>query len=358
MDKIGSSIRLINLAKTFDNVRAVDGISIDIAAGEFLTILGPSGSGKTTTLNLIAGFETPTSGQILIREEDIAFKPPYKRNLGMVFQNYALFPHMTVFNNIAFPLRNRRMNEKRIKESVHDVLSLVKLEGYEKRYPKQLSGGQQQRVSIARSLAYKPSALLMDEPLGALDKKLRDYMQTEIKRIQKEVGITVIYVTHDQEEALNISDRIAVMNAGRIEQIDSPREIYEYPKNLFVADFIGESNIIEGNLLRSEGVVATVAIWNCLEVRALNLNEKVPNTSVRVLIRPERIKLLSSDVMTDNRYHGTVVEAGFVGQLLRYKIAVGNKDTIFVKEHNRGQAIQMPGEKIWIGWNHEDALIV
>ena len=358
MEKIGASIRLVNLVKTFDNVRAVDGISINIAAAEFLTILGPSGSGKTTTLNLIAGFETPTSGQILIREEDIAIKPPHKRNLGMVFQNYALFPHMTVFNNIAFPLRNRRMNEKKIKESVQDVLSLVQLEGYERRYPKQLSGGQQQRVSLARSLAYQPSALLMDEPLGALDKKLRDYMQTEIKRIQKEVGITVIYVTHDQEEALNLSDRIAVMNAGKIEQIDNPREIYEHPKNLFVADFIGESNIIEGNLLRSEGVVATVAIWNHLEVRALNLNEKGPGTSVRVLIRPERIKLLSSDVITDNRYHGSVIEAGFVGQLLRYKIAVENKDTLFVKEHNRGQAIQMPGEKIWIGWNHEDALIV
>jgi spermidine/putrescine ABC transporter ATP-binding subunit len=358
MKKTGASIRLVDLVKTFDEVLAVNGISIDILPGEFLTILGPSGSGKTTTLNLIAGFETPTSGDILIGEEDIARKPPHKRNLGMVFQNYALFPHMTVYDNVAFPLRNRKTNEKTIKIRVKEVLSLVQLEGYERRYPKQLSGGQQQRVSLGRSLAYSPSALLMDEPLGALDKKLREYMQTEIKRIQREVGITVIYVTHDQEEALNMSDRIAVMNSGKIEQIDDPREIYERPKNWFVADFIGEANVIEGVILKTEQPLATVRIWEQIEVKALNPVHKIAASNVGVVIRPERIKLLFGNQQTDNCYNGNVLEASYSGQLLRYTIGVENGGSIFVKEHNRGQPIQKLGEKIRVGWNFEDALVV
>ncbi|MCX5839589.1 MAG: ABC transporter ATP-binding protein [Deltaproteobacteria bacterium] len=358
MQRIGAPIHLVGLVKTFDQVRAVDGISLEISAGEFLTILGPSGSGKTTTLNLIAGFESPTSGHILIGKEDIAIKPPHKRNLGMVFQNYALFPHMTVFDNIAFPLKNRKVDEKKIRESVREVLALVQLEGYEKRYPKQMSGGQQQRVSLARSLAYKPSALLMDEPLGALDKKLRDYMQTEIKRIQREVGITVIYVTHDQEEALNMSDRIAVMKAGRIEQLDNPRDIYEHPQNLFVADFIGEANIVEGKVIAMEEAFAKVRVWDNLEMKALNINHKNQGTSVGVVIRPERIKLLPGSDVTDNCYTGTVLEANFVGQLLRYTVAVENGGTIFLKEHNCGQDIKGPGSCIRIGWNHEDCQVV
>ena len=358
MERIGATIQILDLIKNFGQICAVDGISLEICAGEFLTILGPSGSGKTTTLNMIAGFESPTSGQILIADKDIAFQPPHKRNLGMVFQNYALFPHMTVFDNIAFPLRNRKIDEKKIKNIIGEVLSLVQLEGYEKRYPKQMSGGQQQRVSLARSLAYKPSALLMDEPLGALDKKLRDHMQTEIKRIQKEVGITVIYVTHDQGEALNMSDRIAVMNAGRIEQLDNPRDIYEYPRNWFVADFIGEANIIEGKLIELNGTVAKVIVWDRLEMKSLNANHRNKGDSVGVVIRPERIKIISDQGTIDQCFSGVVIEASFVGQLLRYKVAVDNGGLIFLKEHNRGQGIKTPGSHISIGWNKEDSQVV
>jgi putative spermidine/putrescine transport system ATP-binding protein len=358
VEKIGASIRLLNLSKHFDQVHAVESINLHILAGEFLTILGPSGSGKTTTLNLIAGFEAPTAGQILIGEEDIAIRPPHKRNLGMVFQNYALFPHMTVLDNIAFPLRNRGAREKEIKERVKEVLALVQLSGYEKRYPKQLSGGQQQRVALGRSLVYKPRALLMDEPLGALDKKLREYMQTEIKRIQKEVGITVIYVTHDQEEALNMSDRIAVMRAGKIEQIDDPRRIYEFPQNVFVADFIGEANIVEGQLVGSEGSSATVTVWNQLQVEALNPHQKGLGSSVAVVIRPERAKLLYEENTAENCLTGIVIEANFVGEKLRYRIEVERGGTLFLKEHNRGQEIQMPGKRVRLGWNRQDSIIV
>jgi putative spermidine/putrescine transport system ATP-binding protein len=358
MSSIGAAIRILNLVKTFGEVRAVDGISLDISAGEFLTLLGPSGSGKTTTLNLIAGFEIPTSGQILIGDDDIAFKPPHKRNLGMVFQNYALFPHMTVFQNIAFPLKNRGKEREEIQETVHQVLSLVKLEGYERRFPKQLSGGQQQRISLARSLVYNPRALLMDEPLGALDRKLREHMQIEIKRIQQETGITVIYVTHDQEEALNMSDRIAVMNSGGIEQIGMPREIYERPRNRFVADFIGDANIIEGRLLGSEGAAVTVAIWDDLHVKTLNTSRQLMTPSLHIVIRPERVKILRADDKADNVFAGKVWESSYVGDLIRYVIDVDRGGNIILKEHNRGQSIQSPGQLVRIGWNAEDALVV
>lgn len=358
MGEIGATIRLLNLVKTFEEVRAVDGVFLDVLSGEFLTLLGPSGSGKTTTLNLIAGFEIPTSGQILLGDEDVAAKPPHKRNLGMVFQNYALFPHMKVFENVAFPLRNRKVELKTIKKRVREVLSLVQLEGYEKRYPKQLSGGQQQRIALARSLIYQPQALLMDEPLGALDKKLREYMQIEIKRIQKETGITVIYVTHDQEEALNMSDRIAVMNLGKIEQIGSSREIYERPANRFVADFIGDANLIEGRITNCHSSGAAITVSGNLQVEALNPLQKSVGEAVHVVVRPERVRLLNEKTGADNRFEGDVWEASYVGNMIRYIIDVEALDRITAKENNRGQEIEPPGSKVRIGWNREDALIV
>ena len=358
MGKIGATIEIKNLVKHFDEVRAVDGISVTVESGEFLTFLGPSGSGKTTTLNLIAGFEIPTSGQIFLGEGDIAAKPPHKRNLGMVFQNYALFPHMRVFENIAFPLRNRKTTGKEIKERVKEVLSLVQLDGYEERFPKQLSGGQQQRIALARSLAYSPQALLMDEPLGALDKKLREYMQIEIKRIQKETGITVIYVTHDQEEALNMSDRIGVMNLGKIEQIGPSREIYERPQNRFVADFIGDANLIEGHLSRTEGSGAKVSVWDGLEIKALNPLKKSIDHSVHVVVRPERAKLVPENADVDNCFKGTVWEASYVGEMIRYIIDIDGGERIIIKEHNVGQTIESPGSNVSIGWGCKDALIV
>lgn len=358
MGEIGATIRLLNLVKTFEEVRAVDDIFLDVLSGEFLTLLGPSGSGKTTTLNLIAGFEIPTSGQILLGDKDIAAKPPHKRNLGMVFQNYALFPHMKVFENVAFPLRSRNVDRKTIKGRVREVLSLVQLEGYEKRYPKQLSGGQQQRIAIARSLVYHPQALLMDEPLGALDKKLREHMQIEIKRIQKETGITVIYVTHDQEEALNMSDRIAVMNFGKIEQIGTSREIYERPENRFVADFIGDANLFQGRTMTCRSSGATIDLAGGFEVEALNPLKKQSGTAVHVVVRPERVKLLNENTSADNCFDGHIWEASYVGDMIRYIIEVEALKRITVKEHNRGQEIEAPGSKVRIGWNLKDALIV
>ena len=241
-------VRLQNLAKQFGSVTAVDSVSLDISRGEFITLLGPSGSGKTTTLMMVAGFEVPTAGEIYIAGEPMAYKPPYKRDIGMVFQNYALFPHMKVHDNIAFPLNNRKVPKPKTDQKVNAALDLVKLAGFGSRNPKQLSGRQQQRVALARALVFDPSVLLMDEPLGALDKKLREHMQLEIKRIQETLGITVIYVTHDQSEALTMSDRIVVMNEGRIEQVGTPSELYEGPANRFVADFIGESNFLEGEV--------------------------------------------------------------------------------------------------------------
>jgi spermidine/putrescine ABC transporter ATP-binding subunit len=243
---MGYQLELINISKLFGDVRAVDNVSLSIQHGEFLTLLGPSGSGKTTTLNMIAGFEIPSRGDILLETEDITTVAPNNRGIGMVFQNYALFPHMTVSDNIAFPLKMRKTPGGKIRQSIKEVLELVKLPGFEGRYPHQLSGGQQQRIALARALVFEPKILLMDEPLGALDKKLRDHMRLEIKHLQGALDITVIYVTHDQEEALTMSDRIAIMNEGKIIQLDTPVALYESPASLFVADFIGESNFLKG----------------------------------------------------------------------------------------------------------------
>ena len=244
----GAAVHLQGLIKRFGEVLAVNDVSLNISPGEFITLLGPSGSGKTTTLMMIAGFEIPDQGGILLDDEPIMFKPPYKRGIGMVFQHYSLFPHMNVERNIGFPLRMRKVESAEAGVRIRGVLELVKLPGYEKRLPRQLSGGQQQRVALARALVFSPRVLLMDEPLGALDKKLREHMQLEIKQITQSLNITVIYVTHDQGEAMTMSDRIAVMNDGKIEQLGAPSEIYDRPKNYFVADFIGESNFIRGKV--------------------------------------------------------------------------------------------------------------
>ena len=244
-------------------VVAVDSVSLDIAPGEFLTLLGPSGSGKTTTLMMLAGFEIPSDGEIYVDDTAIAAIPPYKRNIGMVFQNYALFPHMTVGENIAFPLKMRGLSKSEIARMSKEALELVKLPGYEGRYPRQLSGGQQQRIAVARALVFNPRVLLMDEPLGALDKQLRESLQLEIKSLHDQLGVTIVYVTHDQQEALVMSDRIAVMNNGRIEQIGSPVALYDQPQSRFVASFIGESNFLSGRVLSCDGgrCLVEIAAW-------------------------------------------------------------------------------------------------
>jgi len=279
-------IRLVNVSKNYDGTEALKNINLYIRKNEFLTLLGPSGCGKTTTLRIIAGFEKPDSGAVFFEGKDITDLPPYKRKVNTVFQRYALFPHMNVAENIAFGLKIKKLDNKTIERKVAEVLELVNLKGFEKRRVDSLSGGQQQRVAIARALVNEPEVLLLDEPLGALDLKLRKDMQIELKRIQKMLGITFVYVTHDQEEALTMSDTIVVMKDGTIQQIGTPEMIYNEPKNAFVADFIGESNIIPGRMLRDNLVYFAGREFECVD-SGFELNEEVD-----VVIRPEDIKLV------------------------------------------------------------------
>lgn len=348
-------VKLELLVKRFGKVLAVDHVSLDIERSEFLTLLGPSGSGKTTTLMMIAGFEMPTSGQIFIEDEMVVFKPPYKRNIGMAFQNYALFPHMTVFNNIAFPLKMRGMNKSEIANQVDRALELVKLPDYGSRYPKQLSGGQQQRVALARSVVFNPPVLLMDEPLGALDKKLREHMQLEIKHLHRSLGVTVIYVTHDQSEALAMSDRIALMNYGRIEQIGTPTDLYENPKNKFVADFVGDTNlIVDAEITFEESgrlCLKTPAGLSLSLIKTSSVNSK----KVNLAIRPERIRFASATNRMRNVYSGVVEEKVYLGNVIKYRILVDGKESLVLTENNDQRASNFDtGETVQIGWDDVD----
>src|ERR671922_1281270 len=281
-------IQLLELTKRFAEVTAVDGIDLDIPGGEFFSLLGPSGCGKTTTLRLIAGFEQPTSGKILLDGTDVAYTPPHRRNVNTVFQNYALFPHLNVFDNVAFGLRRARRPKDEIKTRVGRALELVQLGGFEKRKSSQLSGGQQQRVALARALILNPAVLLLDEPLGALHAKLRKALQIELKALQQEVGITFLYVTHDQEEALTMSDRLAVMNAGQIEQVGAPRDVYEDPTTVFVADFLGVSNLMDAHAKGARNGACLVDVQS-YELEAGAGGEV--NGAAKIVIRPERIEL-------------------------------------------------------------------
>jgi spermidine/putrescine ABC transporter ATP-binding subunit len=351
-------VRLQDLNKQFGDVVAVDNVTLNVRKGEFLTFLGPSGSGKTTILMMVAGFQTPTSGKIFIEEEMVVFKPPFKRNIGMVFQNYALFPHITVFDNIAFPLRMRKVEERRISEQVEQALNLIQLSGLGKRYPKQLSGGQQQRVALARALVYNPPVLLMDEPLGALDKKLREHMQLEIKHLHQTVGITVIYVTHDQGEALTMSDRIAVMNLGRIEQIGTPNDLYEKPQNKFVADFIGESNFIEAEVIAKKGERVDLITSKGMKIIA-SLKYPLTAQKVNVVIRPERICFVNSPQEKTNTYQGTVEEVIYIGDTLKYKVSIDPKESLVISQKNDKWAKWYKvGDRILLGWQDEDINLV
>jgi spermidine/putrescine ABC transporter ATP-binding subunit len=355
-----SGVDLKSLTKKYGSVVAVDNISLHVSEGEFLTLLGPSGSGKTTTLMLIAGFQTPTAGQIHIRGKNILSVPPYNRNIGMVFQNYALFPHMTVFGNIAFPLKMRKHPKNEIKKRVEKVLETVKLPEFEKRYPKQLSGGQQQRVALARALVYDPPLLLMDEPLGALDKKLREYMQIEIRNLQRELKITSLYVTHDQQEALTMSDRIAVFDQGQIQQIGTPDELYEKPINRFVADFIGESNIIEGYIahLNDHSAAITTAanevLIPCPRLPDLSLNQKI-----QLVIRPEKIKFIESSNVLPVALKGVVEEQIYIGEIIRYRIRISKEQLLDLNQQiSYGVTAFDKGDHVLIGWGLEDSKIL
>ncbi len=325
------AVELRNVVKTFTTpeggtVNAVDHVDMQIKNGEFFSMLGSSGCGKTTSLRMIAGFEWPTSGEVYIEGEPQGHKPPFQRQVNTVFQNYALFQHMTVFQNVAFGLEMDKVSPEEIKRRVGEALAMVKLTGMEKRSPRQLSGGQQQRVALARALVKRPKVLLLDEPLGALDLKLRKEMQLELKSLQREVGITFVFVTHDQEEALTMSDRIAVMSQGKVMQIGAPVEIYERPQNKFVADFIGDTNFLEGVIRRIEGDKAWVYVdvlqaevtGTLSGVRRLSAGEKAV-----ISIRPEKIRLMDKSPMTENCFPVTIQNSAYIGSDTRVEVLAG-----------------------------------
>ncbi len=304
-------IELKNITKTFDDQQVLKGIDLNIHEKEFLTLLGPSGCGKTTILRIISGFEEPDSGQVIFEGKDIAEVPPYRREVNTIFQRYALFPFLNVFDNVAFGLNLKKLDKKVIEKKVKEMLKLVGLKGFEKRDVSLLSGGQQQRVAIARALVNEPKVLLLDEPLSALDAKLRKEMQSELKKIQKEVGITFIFVTHDQEEALSMSDTIVVINEGVIQQIGTPTDIYNEPQNRFVADFIGESNIISGNMLKDCLVQFDGAQWECVD-KGFKENEEID-----VVLRPEDMHVVRPD---EGKVSGPIVSKVFMGVHYEYLV--------------------------------------
>jgi spermidine/putrescine ABC transporter ATP-binding subunit len=357
----GARVVFAAIEKRFGAVTAVAGVSLDVAPGEFVTLLGPSGSGKTTTLMMLAGFEIPTAGEIYVDGAPIATVPPYKRNIGMVFQSYALFPHMTVGENIAFPLKLRRRPRAEIARRTREALELVKLPGYETRYPRQLSGGQQQRIAVARALVFNPRVLLMDEPLGALDKQLRESLQLELKQLHEQLGVTIIYVTHDQQEALVMSDRVAVMNEGRIEQVGSPTELYDAPANRFVASFIGESNFLDGRVVAHDDGGCTVELDGIGTVRAPRQPGLATGASVSVTVRPERIVFVDDGEAPPgaNALPGTVAGMIFVGENRRYEVRLATGERLVLKRQNRAGVRQYaPGELVQVVWDVADTRLV
>jgi spermidine/putrescine transport system ATP-binding protein len=357
-------VRLDRITKRFHEVVAVDDLSLDILRGEFFSMLGPSGCGKTTTLRMIGGFEEASEGTIYLGEADVTGLPPFKRDVNTVFQNYALFPHLTVFENVAFGLRRRKVADSSIATQVRDMLELVELPGYERRKPAQLSGGQQQRVALARALINHPRVLLLDEPLGALDLKLRKQMQLELKRIQTEVGITFIYVTHDQEEAMTMSDRIAVMRAGRIEQLGTPEELYERPTTGFVAGFLGVSNLLEGEVTGHDGELVSVRLKDDTVLRAPANGQATG--SVRVGVRPEKLRVDASEQVstTDglNALSGTVLDASYIGVSTQYLVQTseGHRLTVYAQNLDTAGAGELlaDGQHVKLTWKPQHSFVI
>ncbi len=331
-------IELSKLTKQFEELTAVDGIDLHIPGGEFFSLLGPSGCGKTTTLRMIAGFERPTSGEIFLDGTDVAYTPPHQRNVNTVFQNYALFPHLNVYNNIAYGLKRAKRPKAEIRERVGKALELVQLPGYEGRQPSQLSGGQQQRVALARALVLNPTVLLLDEPLGALDAKLRKALQIELKSLQQEVGITFLYVTHDQEEALTMSDRLAVMNGGHIEQVGAPQDVYEDPETLYVADFLGVSNLMQARIV-SAGTSACRVALDGYELETRGTDRDVTGEA-KIVIRPERIELEEHGSPSGpNRIPGMVERVVYVGSAIQVIVRGATGEALQALVQNTGGGI-------------------
>jgi len=355
--KIGSDIavKFAGVTKRYGESTVLHELDLNVRRGEFLTLLGPSGSGKTTILNIISGAITPSTGRVFLDGVDVTEVPSRERGLGMVFQNYALMPHMTVFENVAFPLKVRKWGKDRIHEQVMATLDKVGLARFAQRKPKELSGGQQQRVSIARCLAYSPSIILMDEPLGALDKKLRDQLQGEIKSLHRDIGTTLIYVTHDQEEALNLSDTICLMNLGRVEHLGTPGQLYFEPANRFTADFVGESNIIAGTL--AEPTLLKTNAGNLLRIQGQHWE---PGAQVEVLIRPENIRVLAvgENPHEENMVDGEVTQLSFVGGRTRVEVAAGGERLLASRISARDDTAIRPGQKVRLAWSQANSVVL
>ncbi|WP_336036212.1 ABC transporter ATP-binding protein [Halobacterium yunchengense] len=356
MDSDGSdaAIRYDGVTKEYGDLTAVDDVSFEVKDGELLALLGPSGSGKTTTLRMLAGFEQPTRGTISLAGNDVTHVPTHKRDTGMVFQDYALFPHMTVGENIAFGLKRQGFEKDEIQDRIEEVLDMVDLGGFKDRNPRNLSGGQQQRVATARAIAIEPEVMLMDEPLGALDKKLRDQLEVELTELQADLGITTLYVTHNQEEALTIADRIAVMNEGRIEQIASPIEVYEEPASEFVADFIGDTNFLEGDLRRNGDGSVVLGIDDA-EV-GVNAAEVPSDGGGAVFVRPEKINAYEAG-FTDgslNTLAGRVERRLFLGSKVRYFVDAYGHELVVDDSNQHATTLHEPGDDVVLAWSMED----
>jgi len=359
------AIELENVVKEYvshgEVVRAVKGVSLAIAEGEFFSLLGPSGCGKTTTMRMIAGFEEPTSGVVRLHGADVTNVPPNKRDVNMVFQSYALFPHMTVWENVAFGLKRKKVPADEIKRRVGEMLEIVHLQGRERRRPQELSGGQQQRVALARALVNRPRALLLDEPLGALDLKLRQHMQIELKRIQREVGITFVYVTHDQSEALTMSDRIAVMREGVVEQLADPREIYERPANEFVAGFIGTSNVLKGTIQQVTGGTAVLALSPVDRILVPVDGTASAGDAITMTVRPEKIMISTEQPEGDlSVVRGTVSEVVYLGTYNSYTVALadGAEVTVFQQNTHDSSVTAERGDTVWLSWQPRHSYVL
>lgn len=353
-------IEIQDVTKRFGDFTAVNNVSLRVEAGEFITLLGPSGCGKTTLLRMLSGFETPDAGSIRIGGEDVTHLAPYRRNVNQVFQSYALFPHMTVRENIGFGLRMQKVPAAEAAKRIEEVVALVALQGFEDRKPSQLSGGQRQRVALARAIVPRPSVLLLDEPLSALDAKLRGQMQIELKRLQKHLGMTFVFVTHDQEEALTMSDRIAVFNQGRLEQLGTATEIYHQPRTAFVADFIGEANLLTAVLLSRNGATARVRIEGGLELTVNAAQWPADATRALVSVRPEKVHVSKKPVECENVFEARVTEELFQGALdrLDLEFAEGVKLTAVVANESALLEAVHAGDQVWCGLHTDDLVVV
>ncbi len=354
----GANIKLMEVSKAYNDKYVVDNVSMQIDAGDFLTILGPSGAGKTTVLKMIAGFIDPSDGKILLEGRDISRVPTHKRNIGMLFQNYALFPHMTVHDNVAFPLSVRRYPAAEKEKMIQEMLERVKLAGYGNRYPRELSGGQQQRVGLARALVFNPPLLLLDEPMAALDKQLRKHMQLEIKQLHNELGLTTISVTHDQEDALTMATKVCVMHDGKVEQMASPHEIYERPKNVFVAKFIGEANVLPGIVAKhGDGIVSVRLEDGTVLPVADNKYVYFEEEKVAVVIRPEKFRRVD-DSWSGFRISGKVEQLVYVGEALKLTVFSRFKEKLVIKIFTTSAVSVSVGDTFTFGVDPEDIVLV